>query len=71
MLVGMTMLAKSKALWILGGVLGAIGGAFLGAPAGSKNHVRGAALGLMLGATLVGGLGDSYLEHRAREMRLN
>lgn len=67
----MTMLAKSKALWIIGGVLGAIGGAFLGAPAGSKNHVKGAALGLMLGAALVGGIGDSYLEQRACAQRLN
>jgi hypothetical protein len=71
MLVSMTMLAKSKALWVLGGVLGAIGGAFLGAPVGSNNHVRGAALGLALGAALVGGFGDAYLEQRACGMRLN
>ena len=65
----MTTFQKSLALWIGGGLTGAIVGAKIGMPAGSSHSVKGAIGGGVLGALLVGGIGDAYLEGRARALR--
>ena len=60
----MTVRQKSVALWVGGAAVGALAGSFLGMPAGSSHHGRGAIGGALLGALLVGGLGDAYLENK-------
>lgn len=61
----MSTFEKSLALWIGGGLVGALAGAKIGMPAGSRHRVKGAIGGGLLGALLIGGIGDAYLERRA------
>jgi hypothetical protein len=65
----MTTFEKSRALWIGGGLLGAVAGyvAFrLGKAGDYKTVAGGTAAGAVLGSILFGGIGDAVLEQEQR-----